>query len=493
MANLRRTTYTILLACAAAVRVGIKLDVRGEQRLVRLHEFGSNGGSVDTTLSLEPTQCTWGMLLAAGYSSCWAATNQLYLVVTSSTQWHNMSETIKSPEPAGTIDCLQPSASRAALSYTRWYETAQRAGVAPADPSGRRSIDFNVRAALPGRPDLYTLALFNCGGGSLSVSGEAHFLGEGGEPLSLPAQTVYKLRIAMCAVCACAALALAAACAVNAPVAVPLQRLLAVVLLLRAATHLFRLLPLSPGVADTYVHEPEGSAPSWAFPVGLYLLAQATELLAAIGFVCALVGLSAGRHFLEPVPAREREMFFGAVALYFLFGMLQLTCSGDVSCGIFVLAFQVVRILLIFGVILFINASAETLRRAHGHAWETLQPELVRLSALRSLRLRLLVVYLVLPIFFMFLQVQVLDWRSAWFRTLWREVLDLYLVLLVAWRVGPSARTYAAHFQWLRPPPNAPLNTGLYATTFRWLLGCSMDGARADAAVAAARAREHED
>ena len=182
-------------------------------------------------------------------------------------------------------------------------------------------------------------------------------------------------------------------------------------------------------------------------------------------------------------------MFFGAVALYFLFGMLQLTCTGDVSCGIFVLSFQVVRILLIFGVILFINASAESLRRAHGHAWETLQPELVRLSALRSLRLRLLVVYLVLPILFMFLTVQVLDWRSSWFRELWREALDLYLVLLVAWRVGPSARTYVLHFRWLRPGPNALLNTGFYAAAFRWLLGCTMDAARADAAVLAAHAR----
>jgi len=46
-----------------------------------------------------------------------------------------------------------------------------------------------------------------------------------------------------------------------------------------------------------------------------------------------------------------------------------------------------------------------------GHQWEELHTELPRLLALRKLRWRLLLVYLVLPILIMFLEVQVLDWR----------------------------------------------------------------------------------
>ena len=119
-----------------------------------------------------------------------------------------------------------------------------------------------------------------------------------------------------------------------------------------------------------------------------------------------------------------------------------------------------------------------------GHQWEELHKELPRLLALRKLRWRLLLVYLVLPILIMFLEVQVLDWRAAWFRLLWREALDLYLVSLVAWLLRPGAATYAVHFAWLRPAPNMQLSPTYYARFFRFLLGSGVDTERADAAVA---------
>ena len=130
---------------------------------------------------------------------------------------------------------------------------------------------------------------------------------------------------------------------------------------------------------------------------------------------------------------------------------------------------QVVRILLIFAILLFLNASAERLRHAQGHQWAQLRTELPRLLALRKLRWRLLLVYLVLPILFMFLEVQVLDWRAAWFKVLWREALDLHLVALVAHQLRPSATTYTVHFSWLRPAPNAQLSSSLYLRFFRFL------------------------
>ena len=70
---------------------------------------------------------------------------------------------------------------------------------------------------------------------------------------------------------------------------------------------------------------------------------------------------------------------------------------------------QVMRVLMVFGVLRLISASTDALRR--GRAASThrlnLRVELQRLVALRALRLRLLVVYLVLPILFLFLEVQV--------------------------------------------------------------------------------------
>ena len=101
-----------------------------------------------------------------------------------------------------------------------------------------------------------------------------------------------------------------------------------------------------------------------------------------------------------------------AFVLYMTFGVVQESCGEAVLCGIFVLLFQVVRILLVFGVLLFFNATTETLRRQTGQQWRTLEADLTRLLVYRELRFRVMMVYLVLPIVFMFIEV-VLDWRGA--------------------------------------------------------------------------------
>ena len=147
-------------------------------------------------------------------------------------------------------------------------------------------------------------------------------------------------------------------------------------------------------------------------PDSLDLLAEAALLLALLGFMVVLLALSAGRRFLVSVlPPREREVFGTSLLLYLGFGMLQAACTGEVSCGVFLLSFQVVRILIIFAILLFLNASSARSATVQGHQWEELRTELPRLLALRKLRWRLLLVYLVLPILIMFLEVQVLDWR----------------------------------------------------------------------------------
>ena len=63
----------------------------------------------------------------------------------------------------------------------------------------------------------------------------------------------------------------------------------------------------------------------------------------------------------------------------------------------------------------------------------------------------------------------VLNWRAAWFRVLWREALDLYLVALVAHVLRPCAATYAIHFAWLRPAQGTQLSISYYSRFFRYL------------------------
>ena len=90
-------------------------------------------------------------------------------------------------------------------------------------------------------------------------------------------------------------------------------------------------------------------------------MAEAAKLLASLSFMCLLLALAAGRRFLvASLPPREREVravpsphaphphpdahphqvFGTSLLLFFVFGMLQAACTGEVSCGVFVLAFQ---------------------------------------------------------------------------------------------------------------------------------------------------------
>lgn len=153
----------------------------------------------------------------------------------------------------------------------------------------------------------------------------------------------------------------------------------------------------------------------------------------------------------------------------------------------FVLSYQVVRIVLVFAVLLFLNATADYLRRASGHNWSNLRVDLMRIIAFREIRLRLLLVYLILPIIFLFLEV-ILDWRATWFKLLWREALELYIVYAAIWRLLPTPANYSVHFTPLRAAPNTELATGIYPRFFRYLLGSTTNTARADEAIAAAAA-----
>ena len=395
---------------------------------------------------------------------------------------------------------MQPSAVRAEMSLLRWQESQVVAGLDATWVSSAeeppQTLGFNASLPLPTRADRYLLALFNCNAEPVSVSGRVSFVDAGGKQLSVPQRSLLAIRLLMLGVTAGAMLLYAALAFVNRTVTVPMQWMLVLVFSLHAA-HQALLLPplvavmsgewLSRGAASTMMERFQQTEEGWTALQPLDLGAEAAKLLATLTFMCVLLALSAGRRFLvATLPPREREVFGTSLCLYFLFGMLQAACTGEVSCGVFVLSFQVVRILLIFAILLFLNASAERLRHAHGHQWAQLRTELPRLLALRKLRWRLLLVYLVLPILFMFLEVQVLDWRAAWFKVLWREALDFYLVALVAHLLRPGPATYLVHFAWLRPAPNTVLSISFYSRFFRFLLGSNLDAARADASVAAA-------
>jgi len=355
-------------------------------------------------------------------------------------------------------------------------------------------LTFDVHSSLPRRRDRWILAFFNCARQTVYLEGTAHFVGGRSydEELSISQETLLIVRYILLSVAAFAAIVLAVGCVVQRSVAIPLHWALITVLGLDSVHQILLIIPLSLIKEDRYqLGKSIFQSHAWTTePDALSLSAVGVSLLASIIFVCVLLAISAGRHFATgAIPSRECHVFYAAMVMYFIFGMLQESCLGEVSCGVFILSFQVVRILIIFGILLFLNASAEQLRRAHGSGWSTLGAELVRLHSLRALRLRLLLISLVLPIFFMFLEVQVLDWNSDWFKVFWREALELYLVLIVAWRFAPSVENYATHFGRMRPAPHTGVRESFYTRFFRWLLGGHIDAQRATAAVQEMRRR----
>jgi len=407
------------------------------------------------------------------------------------------------------------------------------------------TIRFAIDFTLPQRQDLYTLGLYNCFGSELRISGEARFVGGNGATLSTRQIDVLAVRLGLVATTLACALLLGFLCWFFRATVVPLHALLIVVLLLRCMQQIFLVLPLiaasrdvlspaggiitastldsynsadsqrddqrssqsaassvaaTPGGDGTLAPPPPSpystsghlyatpsqsiNASEWGLQTSTLLGAAASEQMASLCFITALLAISAGRHFLFPAtPSREREALTAAYVLYFGFGMLQEACTGEVLCGVFVLSYQVVRILLVFAVLLFLNSTADYLRRASGHHWPSIRVDVLRLLTFRQIRLRLLLVYLILPIIFLFLEV-VLEWQATWWRLVWREALELYIVLAVIWRLPPTPAIYSVHFAGLRPSPNAELAPGIYPRFFRWLLGSDVNTARADAAIA---------
>jgi hypothetical protein len=572
-------------AHAGALRVGFSFNSRSP--LVPLQDFGAVGGQVNVTLDITPSEC---MSISSSGSSggsgsqgqtlgnatdCLLALDLVYLAVFSRSQWNNLTLRI-SGAVLGEDTCAQAAIGWSSLSLANWRVAAEadaegvaRFGLSGATPNATvdsvvempsplagPSLRFSLRFALPQRYDLYTLSLFNCMGANVRAVGEASFVGGKGERLSTAEYDLLIVRVGFLVFTLAAAAAIIGFSCYHRATALPLHFCIGGVLLLRAATGIFGLIPVlldsqniitpasgatpstqleddayssgsythaeaahahddvvtdvvglygrpyppsstpAPGlvgasgaadqnVAAVHLSVSGPDTPGWSTLRTCIVGSAATSQLAALYFLVILLAISAGRHFLSAeLPGRESDAVVTALALYLVFGISQDLCETEVFCGIVILSFQVVKILLVFAVLLFLNTLTDHLRRNTGHVWAQLRVDLLHLTVYRELRVRVLLVYLILPIVFMFLEV-VLDWRSTWFKLLWREGLEIYIILAVATRLLPTPTNYHVFFATLRPRPGAAVASGAYAMFFRWLLGSTVDAVRADAAVAA--------
>jgi len=111
----RASLLLVTLASASAWRVGFEVELRAEVRLSSILNFGADGGSVHASFTLRRPPCSPAL---AG-AECWAPTERLYMVVVDAAQWEGMRDTFRGDTD---LDCQQPSAARAELSFLRWRD-----------------------------------------------------------------------------------------------------------------------------------------------------------------------------------------------------------------------------------------------------------------------------------------------------------------------------------------------------------------------------------
>ena len=519
----------LLLAASGVGSLRVSFSLHSKSALIPIQDFGSASGSVNVSLTIEPTPCS------ATPDECWELLDRLTLAIFSRSQWIALggrlvawNGTYADVERVANL-CEQPAMAWTSLSLRTWSEaiaSPPASGTLIVTPAPATAVarEFFVQYALPASRDLYTLAIFNCQGSWLHASGEATFLGGHGEHLSFSSRDLLMTRLFLFALTLAAVAAYSLYVARHRTIAVPLHYLVVLVLFMRLLRDICLLVPqvmmwagaVSPAsgalpastlevaaaaesgtledgsdintdsssnwaisseesdqlkrqrhmhldVADTATSE-------WAVLQACTVSASALDQLGSLLFFVLLLAIGAGRHYFAPFTAqREKESLAFVSFLYFVFGMADDLCGDDTFCTLISLAAQVLKILIVFGVLLFFNTTNEAIRRAAGHAWPQLRADLLRLHLLKQLWRRALLAYLLLPVAFMFLEV-VLEWDGGWFRLLWREGLVLYPIYFFAIRLRPSPAIFAIHFAHLRPSPGITPDDAPYAFFFRWVV-----------------------
>ena len=284
---LRTATLSFLVSQGATLNVYWDAINTGVH-LFALQEFGSSGrgGRLAYELSIAPTPCLWRSAThtaAAQNPVCdWGILDNVYVTLLTNVQWINVTHRLADIDQLGQLDCMQPSAIRAQLSYEKWYDTHCMAGDAAALEASPEWLLFNATLPLPSRADRYVFALFNCRGEDLKFVGRMSFEDTDGEGLSLPQRSLLTIRLLMLGVVSGAAAMYALLALVQRAVTVPLQWLLVVVLLLHAGHQALMIPPLIAVADGSWVYRGSASTvverfqsteegcrlyPSWEFPL----------------------------------------------------------------------------------------------------------------------------------------------------------------------------------------------------------------------------------
>ena len=241
--------------------------------LFPLQEFGSDGrgGRLSYELTVTPSSCSWNPA-GDGQACEWNSLDTVFATLLTEEQWLNLTQRLAKIDTLGQLDCMQPSAVRAQLSFEHWQDAQVIAGVRDV-PSSPERLVFNATVPLPVRSDRYLFALFNCMSMPVSVAGRVSFEDADGEQLSVPQRSLLNLRLLMLCLTAGAALLYALVAAAQRAVTVPLQWMIVVVFVLHAAHQALTLPPLLSaaggawvyrGTASTVIERSQAAEEGWA-------------------------------------------------------------------------------------------------------------------------------------------------------------------------------------------------------------------------------------
>lgn len=183
---------------------------------------------------------------------------------------------------------------------------------------------------------------------------------------------------------------------------------------------------------------------------GTNLTQRQLHVVGSCLLIITLFLTSSGAHIISPHPANwYLQILGGSVIFYGALGILYANCGGAVTCTSTFLGMKIAEFVLLFTMLIALNVNVERLRMAApdvdmGEYDRPFPFELhLRHRVFRILRIAVVMLYFLFPLFIMFLDSVVLSWEQGWMEQLWPHIVSLSLLLVVSRYILPVEPAYS--------------------------------------------------
>lgn len=195
---------------------------------------------------------------------------------------------------------------------------------------------------------------------------------------------------------------------------------------------------VAQGVRQYYyeLYKASGSPPNIAKYV-----ADCVAVLGDTCFLAALLLMAMGWSIVRTrLNVRHKQLLWGATLLYMGFDLAYLLCTFPENlCAVYMLFFVVIQFLILFTMVIALNAECEFVRMEFDSGDERRRSLGEKLHVFLRLR-RLLIVLMVVPVASLVLQFFLLSWDEDWIPTAINESLFMVAFWIVGFSFRPRAR-----------------------------------------------------